>query len=72
MPVVFGHTDSDFELCVSKIIELRSNDNDLSSVITDPDLVRTPKRDHSDLLDGDKRDLELGIVDAFEICEYGS
>ena len=68
VPVVFGQTDSDFELCVSKIIELRSNDNDLSFVITDPDLVRTPKRDHSDLPDGDKRDLELGIVDAFEIA----
>ena len=63
--VVFGWTWDDYEECVKKILALRSHNGDLSKIITDADLVRTPRRFR---MDAPEKDLEQGIIDAVEIA----
>lgn len=67
IPVVFAHQDSDYESCVARILKLRENDGDLSSVIQDVTLVETSRRRVTGGSDAEEV-LRNGIKDAFEIA----
>ncbi len=63
IPVVYGRTFSDYELCVSKILNLRQG-NSLRTEIDSVDDLRTPKRNHPD---DEERDWQLGLDDTITI-----
>ncbi|EQC44473.1 restriction endonuclease FokI, C-terminal domain protein [Bacteriovorax sp. BSW11_IV] len=43
IPVIWGHSDSDLELCIQKVLKIRSGKLEISDLIDDKDLLYTHK-----------------------------
>ena len=63
IPVIYARCMADYELCVRKILELRSG-KALRDLIDSVDDLRTPKRCHED---DEEQDWEKGLEDAVQI-----
>lgn len=64
VPVVYGRTHADHDICVEKILKLRQSGN-LRDVIDSVDDLRTPRRYTEE---SDQADLASGLVDAQNIA----